>query len=107
IIAQYLSRLASAGVWLVPDEITFPVREEFADAADPFMAEWIEIAAEAIRTPGTAAATVPIPIKVPAEYVDKIRHLDFTLKRSEKIIDKRESAIKRLDRKSTRLTPVT
>jgi len=96
IIAQYLSRLASAGVWLVPDEITFPTREEFADAPDPFMAEWIEIAAEAIRTPGTAAATVPIPIKVPAEYVDKIRHLDFTLKIDEKIIDKRESAIKRL-----------
>lgn len=96
IIAQYLSRLASAGVWLVPDEITFPVREEFADAPDPFMAEWIEIAAEAIRTPGTAAATVPIPIKVPAEYVDKIRHLDFTLKIDEKIIEKRDSAIKRL-----------
>jgi len=96
IVAQYLSRLASAGVWLVPDEITFPVREEFADAPDPFMAEWIEIAAEAIRTPGTAAATVPIPIKVPAEYVDKIRHLDFTLQIDDKIIDKRESAIKRL-----------
>lgn len=96
IIAQYLSRLASAGVWLVPQEITFPVREEFADAPDPFMAEWIEIAAEAIRTPGTAAAIVPIPIKVPAEHVDKIKHLDFTLKIDEKIIDKRDSAIKRL-----------
>ncbi|MFM9656833.1 hypothetical protein [Streptomyces scabiei] len=96
IIAQYLSRLASAGVWLVPDEITFPVREEFADAPDPFMAEWIEIASEAIRTPGTAAGVVPLPIKVPAEYVDKIKHLDFTLKIDEKIIEKRDSAIKRL-----------
>ncbi|WP_328436888.1 hypothetical protein OHA71_06415 [Streptomyces sp. NBC_00444] len=96
IIAQYLSRLASAGVWLVPNEINFPVREEFADAPDPFMAEWIEIAAEAIRTPGTAAAVVPIPIKVPAEYVDRIKHLDFTLKIDEKIIEKRDSAIKRL-----------
>jgi hypothetical protein len=96
IVAQYLSRLASAGVWLVPDEITFPVREEFADAPDPFMAEWIEIAAEGIRTPGTAAGVVPIPIKVPAEYVDKIRHLDFTLKIDDKIIEKRDSAIKRL-----------
>ncbi|WP_327592452.1 hypothetical protein [Streptomyces chartreusis] len=96
IVAQYLSRLASAGVWLVPNEISFPVREEFADAPDPFMAEWIEIAAEAIRTPGTAAATVPIPIKVPAEYVDKIKHLDFTLKIDDKIIEKRDSAIKRL-----------
>jgi hypothetical protein len=96
IVAQYLSRLASAGVWLVPDEITFPVREEFADAPDPFMAEWIEIAAEAIRTPGTASAVVPIPIKVPAEYVDRIKHLDFTLKIDDKIIEKRDSAIKRL-----------
>jgi hypothetical protein len=96
IMAQFLSRLASAGVVLFPDEVTFPVREEFADAPDPFMAEWIEIAAEAIRTPGTAAAVVPIPMKVPAEYVDRIRHVDFTLKLDEKILDKRESAIKGL-----------
>lgn len=96
IVSQFLSRLASAGVILFPDEITFPVREEFADASDPFMAEWIEIAAEAIRTPGTAAGVVPIPMKVPAEYVDKIKHVDFTLKLDEKILDKRESAIKGL-----------
>ncbi len=96
IVAQYLSRLASAGVWLVPDEITFPVKEEFADAADPFMAEWIEIAAEGIRNPGTASAVVPIPIRVPGEWLDKIKHLDFTLKIDDKIIEKRDSAIKRL-----------
>jgi hypothetical protein len=96
IVSQYLSRLASAGVWFVPSEVTFPVREEFADAPDPFMAEWIEIAAEAIRTPGTAAATVPIPIKVPEELIGKFQHLDFTMKLDEKILEKRESAIKRL-----------
>lgn len=96
IISQFLSRLASAGVVIFPDEITFSTREEFADAPDPFVAEWIEIAAEAIRTPGTAAAVVPIPIKVPGEYVDKIKHVDFTLQLDEKILDKRESAIKGL-----------
>jgi hypothetical protein len=96
ILAQYLSRLASSGLLVMPDEVTFPVREEFADAADPFMAEFIEISAEAIRTPGTAAAVVPIPVKVPGEYVDKIRHIDFTLKLDEKILDKRDSVIKRL-----------
>jgi hypothetical protein len=96
IVAQYLSRLASAGVVMFPQEVTFPVREEFAEAPDPFIAEWIEMAAEAIRTPGTAAGVVPIPIKVPAEYVDKIKHLDFTLKIDERIIEKRDSAIKRL-----------
>lgn len=96
IISQFLSRLASAGVVIFPDEITFPTREEFADAPDPFVAEWIEIAAEAIRTPGTASAVVPIPIKVPGEYVDKIKHVDFTLQLDEKILDKRDSAIKGL-----------
>lgn len=94
--AQYLSRLASAGVVVFPDEITFPVREEFAEAADPFMAEWIEIAAEGIKTPGAASAVVPIPMRVPGEYVDKVKYLDFTLKIDEKIIEKRDSAIKRL-----------
>jgi hypothetical protein len=90
--AQYLSRLASAGVIIFPDEITFPVRPEFQDAVDPFVREWIETASEAIKTPGTAASVVPIPIRVPGEYIDKIKHIDFTLKLDEKIIDKRDAA---------------
>ena len=94
--AQYLSRLASAGVICFPDEVSFPVRPEFADAPDPFVAEWIEIAAEAIRTPGTAASVIPIPIRVPAEYVDKIHLIDFTLKLDDHIIQKRDSALTRL-----------
>lgn len=98
ILAQYLSRLASAGVWLVPEEITFPSREEFADQPDPFMAEWIEIAAEAIQKPGTASAVVPIPMKVPGELISQMKDgfLDFTLQIDEQVIEKRESAIRRL-----------
>ncbi|WP_460071080.1 hypothetical protein [Streptomyces sp. YKOK-I1] len=96
IISQFLSRLASAGVVLFPDEVTFPVKEEFAEAPDPFVAEWIDIAATAISNPGTASAVVPLPIKVPAEHVDKIKHIDFTLQLDERILDKRESAIKGL-----------
>lgn len=99
IVAQYLSRLASAGILLLPNEVEFPVREEFADAPDPFTAEFVEIAMESIRQPGTASAVVPMPIKVPAEYVDKIKHIDFTLKIDEKILDKRSSAINRLANK--------
>lgn len=96
IVAQYLSRLASAGIILFPAEMDFPVREEFADAPNPFMREWIEIAAEAIKTPGTAAGVIPIPIQLDSEVLDKVKLIDFTLKIDEKIIDKRESAIKRL-----------
>lgn len=89
---QYLSRLASAGIIVLPDEITFPVRPEFEDAPDPFIAEWIETAKQAIQTPGTAAAAVPIPMRLPGEYVDKVKHIDFTLKLDERIIEKRDSA---------------
>lgn len=96
IAAEYLSRLASAGLLGIPDELTFPVREEFADAPNPLVAEFIEIAAQAIEKPGTASSVIPIPIVGPAEAIDKIKHIDFTLKIDEKIIEKRESAIKRL-----------
>jgi len=98
-MSQYLSRLASAGVLILPSEATFPVREELQDEPDPLMAEFIEISAEAIRTPGTAASIVPIIIKVPGELAAQIKHLDFTLKIDEKIIEKRESAIQRLGNK--------
>lgn len=96
ITAEYLSRLASAGIVAIPDEITFPVREEFEDAPNPVMAEWVEIAATAIKNPGTASAVVPIPLVGPADAIDKIRHIDFTLKIDEKTIERRDSAIRRL-----------
>jgi hypothetical protein len=96
ITAQYLSRLASAGVLILPEEVSFPVREEFADAEDPFMEEWITVAAEAIKTPGTASAVIPIPLRVPAEWVKDVQHLDFTLKVDDQIIAKRDQAIRRV-----------
>lgn len=94
--AQYLSRLASAGLFVMADEVSFPVREEFQDAADPFMREMIETAAQAIKTPGTAASVLPIMMRVPAEYIEKFKLFDFTLKIDDRIIEKRESATKRL-----------
>lgn len=94
--AQYLSRLASAGIVVLPEELTFPTRPEFDDAADPFVAEWIATAKQAIETPGTAAAVVPIPMRVPAEFVEKVQHIDFTLKIDDKIIEKRDAARRRL-----------
>lgn len=96
ISAEYLSRLASAGLLGIPDELTFPVREEFADAPNPLVAEFIEIAAQAIEKPGTASSVIPIPIVGPAEAIDKLKLIDFTLRVDDRIIEKRDSAIKRL-----------
>lgn len=96
IAAEYLSRLASAGLLGIPDDLTFPVREEFADEPNPLVAEFIEIAAQAIEKPGTASSVIPIPIMGPADSIAQLRHIDFTLKIDEKVIEKRDSAIKRL-----------
>jgi hypothetical protein len=96
IVADYLSRLASAGLVKFPDELTFPVREEFADAPNPLVAEWIEVASEAIKNPGTASAVIPIPVTGPAEALKELGFVDFSVQADEKIIEKRDSAIKRL-----------
>ena len=96
ITSEYLSRLASAGVLAVPNEMEFPVREEFEDAEDPWNEEWIELAATSIQTPGTARATVPMLWKMPADMIDKIKLVDFTLKMDEKVLERRDQAIRRL-----------
>jgi hypothetical protein len=98
ILAQYLSRLASAGIWFLPNEVDFPVREEFADMPNPIMAEIVELARLAIAEPGTASAVIPLLMQMPGEWIKTVAdsHLDFTLKIDEKIIEKRDSAIKRL-----------
>jgi hypothetical protein len=99
ITAEYLSRLAMAGLLILPEEASFPVREEFADEPDALSMEFVEIAAESIAEPGHASAIVPLLIRVPSEVADKIRHIDFTLQLDEKIIDRRNSAITRLANK--------
>lgn len=96
IVAQLLSRLASAGMIAMPSEISFPTARELNDEEDEFVVLWIETAKEAIAEPGSAAACIPMPIRAPAELIDKIKHFDFTLKDDEGLIAKRESAIRRL-----------
>lgn len=94
--AQYLSRLATAGIFVVPDEVTFPTREEFQDAPDPFMEEWIELGSEAIRRPGTASAVLPLPMRVPGEWADKLRFAHPFEDVDDRSIEKREAALKRV-----------
>ena len=96
IIADLVSRLASNGILIMPQEATFVVNPNFKDAPDPFVAELIETASQAIKNPGSASAAIPIPIKVPAELVEKFVHLTFAAAFDAGILDARDRAIKRL-----------
>lgn len=91
-----LSRLASAGMLKIPSEIDFPVRKEWKDLPNGVVLELIEAAKTAIQTPGSASAAIPMPFVGAAEYLDKIEFIDFFTKADEKLLDKRESAIRRL-----------
>lgn len=90
--ADIVSRLASAGIVLMPSEVMFPVRPEFANADDPFMAEIIEVISTAMRDRASAAANVPIFIRIPGEYVDKVKHLTWSTPLDAEAIKLREEA---------------
>lgn len=96
ISAVLLSRLASNGFLLIPNEVTFPVKEQFKDTADPFIAELVDIASKSIQNPGSAAAAIPIPLKVPSEFIEKFRHMTFDTVMGEKILEDRDAALRRL-----------
>lgn len=96
VTAQILSRLASNGFLVYPEEVTFPVRDEFKDAPDPFIAELIDVASKAVDNPGSPASAIPLPLRVPAEYIEKFVHLTFANELDEKITEYREYETRRL-----------
>jgi hypothetical protein len=96
IIADLISRLAGNGLLVIPQEATFAVNKQFKDAPDPFVAEFIDTASKAIKNPGSASAALPIPIRVPAELVDKFVHLTFAAAWDAGILDARDRALRRL-----------
>lgn len=96
IITELTARVASNGVWLIPDEVTFPVRDEFSDAADPLISEFIDVASKAIQNPGSAAAALPIPMRVASEFIDKFKHIRFSDNVVAETLDGRDRALGRL-----------
>lgn len=94
--AQFMSRLASAGVFVLPDTIDFPVSEQFEGQPDAVIKEWLLTAETAIQNPGSAAAIVPILMQLPPDVIDKLQHIDFTTAFDEKALEKREAAAREL-----------
>ena len=68
IAGQLDSRLATAGVWLVADELDLP-KGEHETTALAFMDELLSVAETGIQQPGTPAAVVPVAFNAPAEMI--------------------------------------
>lgn len=96
IVATLVSRVALNGLMLIPEEVTLPVNPQYEEAADPFMAELIDVMMTAIKNPGSPAAAAPLPLRVPAELIEKFKHFTFATPLDQKIYENRQSALGRL-----------
>lgn len=83
--ATATSRLAGAGVYWVPEEIDYPGDEDDDSSEeaqgtkpDPFTTDLIKAMVTPISDKGSAAAVVPMVVRAPADYIEKIRFDDFT-----------------------------
>lgn len=93
IISSLVSRIANNGILFIPSEVTFPSRPEFNDGRDPFVRELIEAAQQSIKDPGSASAAIPIPLKVPSQFIEKFHHLKLSDGVDEKVLAARETAL--------------
>ena len=96
IVSVLQSRLAGAGILVVPTEITFAPSPEHADAPDPFVAELVDTMITPIGDPGSASAVVPLVVRMPAQYAEALRHITFGTELDRRILNLRDSAIRRL-----------
>lgn len=96
IIATLISRVALNGMLLIPDEVTMPSNPLYEDSVDPFVAELIDLMRAAIKNPGSPASAAPLPLRIPAEYIEKFKHFTFATPLDEKIFEHRAQAIRRL-----------
>lgn len=102
------SRLAGAGLLVLPNETEFSPVKNTVDPDDPdaddepstLADDFTEVLVEGMTTPigdrGAASAVVPLVATMPGEYVDKVRHITFWSEFSETILGLGERAIKRL-----------
>jgi hypothetical protein len=102
VFAELDSRLAGAGILLLPDNIDFPrpPTENPADSipanATGFLQVLQQTMATSLQQRDSAAALVPIILQASVEALDKIKHLTLDSNISEHITTMRTEAIKRM-----------
>jgi hypothetical protein len=103
VAAQVDSRLAGAGILLMPSEMQLPAPpveegtiQKTVNNADQLMKEISAAMSRAIADRSDASALVPIVITAPGDVIDKVQHLTFWSELSEQAMALRKEAIGRL-----------
>lgn len=99
VAAQVDSRLASAGILLVPNQMAFAVAGEngtITGSADKFVQTLQEVAGRSIANREDASSLVPIVITADGEVLEHVKHLTFWSELDNQAIELRTEAIRRL-----------
>lgn len=96
VFAQIDSRLAGAGLLLLPDQLDFPRAEEDPPGAAGLMAVLQRAMAASLSDRSDPSSLVPIMAQVPGEFIDKIRHITFETPLAKEGMDIRDRALRRL-----------
>ncbi|GGG04126.1 hypothetical protein GCM10007304_17820 [Rhodococcoides trifolii] len=99
--AQVESRLAGAGMLLVPQEIEALAGQgasgfDDEDDIDPFVRDLMVSMVTPVKDRDSASALVPFVAKLPAELIDKIKHITFTTPLDPQAKDLRSEEIRRI-----------
>lgn len=96
--ASAISRLKSAGILVIPEELTLPGDEVEIEGldTDPFVRVLVEVMELAIKNRDSAAALVPIILRGPAEFLPQVRLIDFTTPFDQQVAELRDNALRRL-----------
>lgn len=96
--ASAISRLKGSGILAIPEEMTLPMPEVEVEGVevDPFVAVLTEVMSLAIKNRDSAAALVPIILRGPAEFIDAIKHIDFSTGFDNLVPELRNNALRRL-----------
>lgn len=100
VAAQVDSRLASAGILFLPNQMTFAVRQEdgtmLTGSADAFVEVLQDVMGRAISNREDASSLVPIVVTADGEVIANVHHLQFWSELDNHAIELRTEAIRRL-----------
>jgi hypothetical protein len=120
VAAEIDSRLAGAGILFVPQEMTFsgmagpsatqgvvqtegaddnppdPVAQDPQQSVNKFLADVMEAMVTPLSNRDHPSSVVPVIVKAPGQWLDKVKHLSFSTPLDERTLELRESRLKAL-----------
>lgn len=95
--AQIDSRLAGAGMLIIPNNLDFPLEQGVTTQGEALMMRLAQAMAASLKGEGTAMALVPLIVEAAPEDIDKsFKLINFASELSKQAVELRQEAIRRL-----------